>query len=88
MNDREVERSGKGEGDEVVALSGAFGVVESVTAVTHIEGGMEYFVVRDGVRHRVGVVHGPNGKYLRCSWDGTGRNNLLDLPDSGWNAEG
>lgn len=79
-----VRKTEKDADGTIVALSGDFGIVETTTAITHIEGGMDYLVALEtGGTARVGVVHGAAGKYLRCNWDGTARNNLLDLPDLG-----
>ncbi len=52
-------------------------------AINDIEAKMHTYHVSmaGGGKVPIHVVTGPNGKYLRCNWDGTTRNNLDDLPD-------
>lgn len=40
-----------------------------------------YYTMVQGNRADVGVVHGPNGKYLRTYADGRWNDNLLVLPE-------
>lgn len=40
-----------------------------------------FFTLVDGNRGNIGVVEGPNGKYLRTYADGKWNDNLLSLPE-------
>ena len=52
-------------------------------AILSIQRGIDlYYVPLDGGSGSVvEVAKGALGAYLRTNWDGTGRNNLVDLPD-------
>lgn len=52
-------------------------------AINDIEHGLHQYYVRDsyGNESDIHVVNGPTGKYLRTDPDGSGRNNLDNLPD-------
>ncbi len=50
--------------------------------ISSIEGGTNtFFTMVDGKRADVGVVDGPNGKYVRTHADGYYNDNLLALPE-------
>lgn len=51
-------------------------VVESIEAKTNT-----FFTLVNGKRANIGVVNGPNGKYLRTHADGAWNDNLLALPE-------
>jgi hypothetical protein len=42
-----------------------------------------FYTLVDGNRGDIGVVDGPNGKYLRTYADGKWNDNLLSLPECG-----
>lgn len=84
MAERPVYRTGKDRFGNIVTLAGAFGTVSHTDAISDIEHGAEvYFVPFDGGGGAaIQVAEGQFGKYLRASWDGQQRNNLVDLPDA------
>jgi Protein of unknown function (DUF3892) len=51
-------------------------VVESIEAKTNT-----FYTLVGGNRGDIGVVNGPNGKYLRTYADGQWNDNLLSLPE-------
>lgn len=51
-------------------------VIDSIEAKTN-----NFYTRVNGVRAEVGVVNGPNGKYVRTYADGTWNDNLLALPE-------
>lgn len=51
-------------------------VIESIEAKTNT-----FFTRVQGNRGDIGVVNGPNGKYLRTHADGRWNDNLLSLPE-------
>lgn len=51
-------------------------VIDWIESKTHT-----FFTLVQGKRANVGVVHGPNGKYLRTYADGVWNDNLLALPE-------
>lgn len=51
-------------------------VIDSIKAGTNT-----FFTLVDGNRGDIGVVHGPNGPYLRTYADGKWNDNLLSLPE-------
>jgi hypothetical protein len=51
-------------------------VVKSIDAKTNT-----FFTLVAGTRANVGVVEGPNGKYVRTHADGQWNDNLLALPE-------
>jgi hypothetical protein len=51
-------------------------VIESIEAKTNT-----FYTLVNGKRANVGVVNGPNGKYLRTHADGQWNDNLLALPE-------
>lgn len=83
MPDRAVYQSAKDEWGNIVSLCGPFGRASHVDVIAHIEGGLEHYYIPldDGSGRPIEVVDGPMGKYLRANWDGSPRNNLVDLPD-------
>jgi len=53
-------------------------VIGAIESKTHT-----FFTVANGKRANVGVVNGPNGKYVQTYADGVWNNNLLALPECG-----
>lgn len=51
-------------------------VIESIEARTNT-----FYTLVSGNRADIGVVHGPNGKYVRTYADGKWNDNLLALPE-------
>lgn len=51
-------------------------VIDSIEAKTHT-----FYTKVNGNRGDIGVVDGPNGKYLRTYADGKWNDNLLSLPE-------
>lgn len=51
-------------------------VIDSIEAKTNT-----FFTYVSGNRGNIGVVNGPNGKYLRTYADGKWNDNLLSLPE-------
>ena len=50
--------------------------------IKSIENGSNtFFTKRDGIRANIGVVDGPNGKYVRTYANGQWNDNLLALPE-------
>ncbi|MDC0740954.1 DUF3892 domain-containing protein [Polyangium mundeleinium] len=86
MADRQVTKTGKDRSGDITSLCNpgtAWSPRLKADAIRDIESGLHtYYVVWPGnVRTEVGVVMGPNGKYLRTDRDATVKNNLADLPD-------
>jgi len=83
MSELPVYRTRKDQWGNVVALGGDFGVISHPDAILSIQRGIDlYYVPLDGGSGSVvEVATGALGPYLRTNWDGTGRNNLADLPD-------
>jgi hypothetical protein len=52
--------------------------------IKNIEAGEVYFTEVNGRRAYVGIVDGPNGKYLRTHADGYWNDNLLALNECAW----
>ncbi|MBT2504079.1 hypothetical protein [Curtobacterium sp. ISL-83] len=74
MHECEVSAEG-----EIDGVSGPWGEIDQVRAVALIESGAVGFYL-EGARHRaVRVLHCPGRIVLYCNWDGSARNNLLDL---------
>ena len=83
---RDVTATGKNRDGDIVSLcnSGKFWSPRyKSSAIEDIESGLyEYWV--NWLRYpesKIHVVNGPTGKYLRTNRDGSGGNNLDDLPD-------
>ncbi len=51
-------------------------VIESIEAKTNT-----FYTLVSGNRGNIGVVNGPNGKYVRTYADGKWNDNLLSLPE-------
>lgn len=76
---RQVKATGKDDDGDIESLKGGFGEVSTRQAIRDIENGRARYTVGGS---EVGVVNGPNGKYLRTAPDGRHRNNLDNLPDA------
>ena len=87
MSKRHVSHTGKDSDGDITALcnpNSTWRRREKADAIGDIVDGVHEYVVRYGGHEAlVEVVNGPTGKYLRSRADGTGRNNLDDLPDCG-----
>ncbi|WP_126244411.1 DUF3892 domain-containing protein [Chitinophaga rhizosphaerae] len=68
--------------DGITHVGGHSWKLKREDAIAHIKDGTHsfYTLVR-GNRGEVGVVEGPNGKYLRTYADGKWNDNLLALPE-------
>lgn len=87
MADRAVRKTDKNDEGDILALcyDGAlWSPRRKADAIKDIEDGAHtYYVPWTSGRTEIGVVNGPNGKYLRTDRDETTKNNLDDLPDCG-----
>lgn len=83
MSELPVHRTRKDQWGNIVALGGEFGVISHPDAILSIERGIDLYYVplEGGSGSVIEVARGEFGPYLRSNWDGTGRNNLIDLPD-------
>ncbi len=83
MSELPVYRTRKDQWGNIVALGGEFGVISHPDAILSIERGIDLYYVplEGGSGSVIEVARGEFGPYLRAHWDGTGRNNLVDLPD-------
>ncbi|PBB98901.1 DUF3892 domain-containing protein [Mesorhizobium sp. WSM3862] len=75
-----VARENKHEG--LTHLGNSTGKWTKSQVIQWIEAGTNtFYTLVGGTRANVGVVNGPNGKYLRTHADGTYNDNLLALPE-------
>lgn len=81
--DRVVLRSCKNENGDIDRLLGPFGSVRTETAIEQITVGTHHYRALSPSSELVDVVarEGRTGRFVYANWDGTGRNNLDDLPD-------
>lgn len=68
----------------ITHLGGSWGKKTRQQVIADIEGKVNtYYTMVGGRRAVVGVVNGPNGKYVRTYADGVWNDNLLALPECG-----
>jgi hypothetical protein len=68
--------------ESITHLSGATWKWTRQQVIDSMEAGTNTFITRvNGKRADVGVVNGPNGKYVRTHADGFYNDNLLALPE-------
>ena len=68
----------------ITHLGGIWGKKTRQQVINDIEGGVNtYYTLVGGRRAVVGVINGPNGKYVRTYADGVWNDNLLALPECG-----
>ena len=85
MADRPVRQTGKDRDGDILSLcnlNSHWSPRKKKDAINDIKTGTHsYYVPWKSGRTEIGVVNGPNGKYLRTDRDNTSKNNLNDLPD-------
>lgn len=75
-----VPRENKHEG--ITHLGSVHGKSPRADIISWIETGTHsFYTLVGGRRGNIGVVNGPNGKYVRTHADGTYNDNLLALPE-------